>query len=226
MLLRFTTVLWIAICCLPAMAQSGQSTNYPKFELFAGYSANGYFVDESTTTAAPGQKVSSFFTDRAGGPAGFEISLDRNFNRFIGLKGDFSSYFETLHGAGRICQSGTCTSGNPFKVPLRSFYFTAGPEFKLRNSTRLTPFTHVLVGGVTSQAEFSVSNASLRFSDSSTQTGFAASFGGGVDIRMSQLVSLRTMADYTATFLAEPNPGEGRPQNHVRTSVGILFHFH
>jgi opacity protein-like surface antigen len=226
MLRRFTIMLLIGACCSQVMAQSARGSDDPKFELFAGYSANGYFVEGSSITAAPGQKISSFFTDRAGGSKGFEVSLDRNFNRYIGLKGDFSSYFEILHGRGTVCQGGACTTGNPFKVPLRSFYFTAGPEFKLRNSTRLTPFAHALFGGVASRAEFEISAPGIRVSDSTTRTGFAASFGGGVDIRLCQRVSLRTMADYTATFLAEPNPGESRPQNHVRTSVGILFQFH
>jgi hypothetical protein len=225
MVRRFTIMLLIGTCCSLAMAQNTRSSDDSKFELFAGYSANGYFVNESTVTVQS-QKVSSFFTDRAGGSKGFEISLNRNFNRYIGLKGDFSSYFETLHGRGNICQGSTCTTGNPFKVPLRSFYFTAGPEFKLRNSTRFTPFAHALVGGVASHAEFVITAPGIRVSNSTTRTGFAASFGGGVDVRLSQRVSLRTSADYTATFLAEPNPGEGRPQNHVRTSVGILFHFH
>jgi hypothetical protein len=172
------------------------------------------------------QKVSPFFTDRAGGPIGFELSLARNFNRYVGLKGDFSSYFETLHGSGTICQGTVCTSGNPFKVPLRSFYFTAGPEFKLPNSTRLTPFAHALFGGVSSHAEFVISAPGIRVSDATTQAAFAASFGGGVDIRLSRRIALRTSVDYTPTFLPEPNTAESGPQNHVRTSVGILFHFH
>jgi len=226
MLQRFTIMLLIGACCSSVVAQSARGSDGSKFELFAGYSANGYFVNESSTTAVRGQKISSFFTDRAGGPAGFEVSLNRNFNRYIGLKGDFASYFETLHGRGTVCQGSICTTENPFKVPLRSFYFTAGPEFKLRNSTRLTPFAHALFGGVASHAEFVISAPGVRVSDATTRTGFAASFGGGVDVRLSRRVSLRTMADYTATFLAEPNPGESRPQNHVRTSVGILFQFH
>jgi|SRR5579859_5485290 len=234
MLQRLMMVVFMGVCCLPVMAQGVSGNDDSKFELFTGYSANGYFLNESpttTATTASGQKVSSFFNDRAGGPAGFEISLDRNFNRYIGLKGDFSSYFETLHGsvlnaAASLCMKGiVCTHAISFKVPLRSFYFTAGPEFKLRNSTRLTPFAHALFGGVASHAEFAIPASGTRFSDSSTRTGFAASFGGGVDVRVSRLVSLRTTADYTAAFLAEPSPAERRAQNHVRASAGILFHF-
>jgi len=228
MLKRFTITMMIGVCCSLALAQRAQRSNDSKFELFAGYSTNGYFLDESSSASSTvqSQKVSPFFTDRAGGAKGFEVSLNRAFNRYIGLKGDFSSYFETLHGHGTICLGSNCSMGNPFRVPLRSFYFTAGPEFKLHNSTRLTPFAHALLGGVSSHAEFVISSPGVRVSDSTTRTGAAASFGGGVDIRLSRRISLRTAVDYTATFLAEPNPGEGRPQNHVRVSAGILFHFH
>jgi hypothetical protein len=234
MLRRFMILLFIGTCGLPVMAQSTQS-DYSKFELFAGYSSNGYFVDESSVTST-GEKLSSFFTDRAGGQAGFEISLDRNFNRYIGLKGDFSSYFETLHqgfsfAQPNICVQGICTPAISLRVPLRSYYFTVGPEFKLRNRTRFTPFAHVLAGGVASHAEFilasSNSGASIfRYSDETTRFGFATSLGGGVDVRLTRLVSLRTVLDYTATFLREPNQADRRVQNHVRTSAGLVFHFH
>jgi len=211
----------------PVMAQNAPSSGDSTFELFVGYSANGYFVnDSSSVSATRNQKASSFFTDRAGGPAGFEVSVNRTFNRYLGLKGDFSSYFETLHGHGTLCQGSNCSTRNPFRVPLRSFYFSAGPEFKLHNSTRITPFAHALFGGVASHAEFVISAPGNRAADSTTQAGASASFGGGFDVRLSRRVGLRTAADYTATFLAEPDPGERRPQNHVRASMGILFHFH
>ncbi len=227
MLRQFTFMVLIGACCSLVTAQSARGSDDSKLELFAGYSANGYFVNESSSVSTVrNQKASSFFTDRAGGPAGFEISVNRTFSRYIGLKGDFSSYFETLHGRGTLCQGSSCSTGNPFRVPLRSFYFTAGPEFKLRNSTRLTPFAHVLFGGVASHAEFLISGPGIKVVDSTTRTGIAASFGGGFDVRLSRRVSLRTAADYTAAFLAEPNPAESRPQNHVRASAGILLRFH
>src|SRR5258708_4908907 len=128
MLRLFTVLLFIGGCASSALAQSDNAGGYTNFELFTGYSANGYFVQESTVTAA-NQKVSSFFTDRAGGPRGFEVSVARNFNRYFGLKADFSTYFDLLNGrTGTICQGGVCVAGQAFKVPLRSWYFMAGAE--------------------------------------------------------------------------------------------------
>jgi opacity protein-like surface antigen len=221
----FAIMLVLANCALPMVAQSERG-DYSNLEFFAGYSANGYFVNESSVTAV-NQKISLFFSDRAGGDKGFEVSMSRNLKRYFGLKGDFSTYFETLHGqSGTICQGVACTTGQSFKVPLRSSYFLAGPEFKFRNASRLTPFAHALAGVVRSNAKFATTGPGVSFSDSNAQTGFAAAFGGGLDLRVSRRIGFRTMLDYTPTFLSEADPAESGPQHHVRITVGIVLHFH
>jgi len=220
----FAIILFIAVCHSSGRAQSKSAGDYSNYELFAGYSANGYFAHESTVTAV-NQNVSSFFNDRAGGPKGFEISLARNFNRYLGLKTDFSTHFETLNGrTGTICQGNACTTGQAFNVPLRSFYFLVGPEFKLSNRTRVAPFAHALFGAVHSTATFAT-GPTVSFSDASGQTGFASAFGGGVDFRVNRRFGLRTTLDYIPTFLDEATPRERGPQHHIRISVGGLFHF-
>jgi hypothetical protein len=224
MLRLFTLLLFIAGCASSVLAQSESAGVYSKFELFAGYSANGYFANESTVTVV-NQNVSSFFNDRAGGPRGFEVSVARNFSGYFGLKLDFSTYFETLNGrTGSVCRAGACTTGQPFNVPLRSSYFLAGPEFKLRNHTRVVPFAHALFGAAYSNATFATTGA-VSFSDSSGQAGFASAFGGGLDFRITRSVELRTTLDYAPTFLTEAAPGESGSQRHIRISVGGLFHF-
>lgn len=223
-MIKLLALLLVTVACTSTSAQSQTEGGYSHFDLFAGYSANGYFAQEETVHAT-NQNVSSFFNDRAGGPAGFEISFARNFTRYFGLKGDFSTYFETLHGtAGTICQGPVCATGQSFEVPLRSIYILAGPEFKLRNSTRFTPFAHTLLGAVHSASTFKTSGT-INFSDSSAQTAFAAAIGGGLDLRMTRAVALRTTLDYVPTLLDEATPGDSGIQHHIRISVGALFHF-
>lgn len=154
MLRWMAVVLCVTGCAASTLAQSQNKDFYSKIDLFAGYSANGYFVNESTFSATS-QTVASFFSDRAGGPKGFEVSVGRRLRGYFSLKGDFSAYFDMLNGhTGMICQGGTCQTGQAFRVPLRSFYFLGGPEFRLRNRTRFTPFAHTLFGGVYSNASF------------------------------------------------------------------------
>ena len=217
-------VLFVVCCCLPTFAQTTDPGQYPKAEAFVGYSANGYFVNESSI-AAVNQSISSFFSDRAGGNKGFETSVSRNLNKYVGLKGDFSTYFNLIRGrAGTLCVNSDCSTGEDFNIRSRAFYLMGGPEIKARNHTRLTPFAHSLFGLARSRSEFKTINSRFNYADSHTRTGFAMAFGGGLDIRTAGRFSIRSLIDFVPTFLGDADPKESGRQKHVRLSLGILFH--
>src|SRR5438270_1302751 len=94
----------VCLCASSAVAQSTSSAPYPKLEIFAGYSINGYFKRDEGPDAN-NRPLSSFFSDDAGGPKGFEASITRNFNKYLGIKGDFSMYFDSGpgHGTFKVC---------------------------------------------------------------------------------------------------------------------------
>src|SRR5258707_8588679 len=100
----------VCLCASSAFAQS-TSPAYPKLEIFGGYSANGYFKHEQTDAIKDGY-FSPIFSADAGGAKGFEASLTRNLNRYLGIKGDFSMYFDSGpgHGTFLVCSSGSCTT--------------------------------------------------------------------------------------------------------------------
>lgn len=217
----------VCLCACSVLAQSTSPAPYPKLEIFGGYSANGYVKKDEEPEGNSGFPLSKFFSDDAGGPKGFEASITRNFNKYLGIKGDFSMYFDN-GGPGqvtlKICSESSCmTSQQDFRVSKRVFYLMAGPEIKWRNKTRVTPFAHALFGVTRSTADFSTTGALLTHSDSDTRTGFAAAFGGGLDIRLSKRFSIRTMADYTAAFIGYNDESTSSRQNHVRLSIGIVF---
>jgi Outer membrane protein beta-barrel domain len=216
------------ICYVPRAAgqTTGPADEYPRVEFFAGFSVAGYNPDR--VTSVNNQRVSSFFSDQAGGPNGFDTSVSKNFTRHVGLKGDFAAYFNHSNGRGSFtnCSPGNvCVTGTQdFKVNSRTFYFLAGPEFKWRNRTRVTPYAHALFGGVHSRSEFSTTGATLTLTDNDAQTGFAMAFGGGLDVRVSRRASIRTLIDYAPTYLREGGTNERSRQDHIRLSLGILFH--
>lgn len=215
----------VCLCAASAFAQSTSSLPYPKLEIFGGYSANGYFKQDESDAVKNGF-FSPIFSNDAGGAKGFEASIARNFTKCLGIRGDFSAYFDSGpgHGTFTVCSSGSCTtSSQDFHIGKRAFYLMAGPEIKWRSKTRLTPFAHVLFGAARSTADFSTASAVFTHSDSHTRTGFAKAFGGGIDIRLSRRFSLRTMADYTAAFLGAADPEYSNRQNHIRLSIGIVF---
>jgi len=220
--LLFTAVV---VCSCASLASAQQtSPSYPKLEVFGGYSANGVFNKETEATLQ-NENLASLFSDFAGGPRGFEVSIARNLNRYLGIKADFSMYFanDSEQSTFNVCQPGSCiTTTQETRVDRRAFYFMAGPEIKARNRTRVTPFAHALFGVARSTADFSTASAIFTRNESHTRTGFAYALGGGFDFRMTQRFSVRAMADYTQTFLGDPDPNKSR-QNHVRFSLGILF---
>jgi opacity protein-like surface antigen len=213
-------------CALLAVAQSSSGSSsadsYPKVEYFVGPSASGYF-DEEKSLVINNQKFSPFFNDQAGGPSGFEASIIR----YVGIKGDFSIYFNNRrikNGTFTSCVGTVCTSSTQdYKVNSRAAYFMGGPEIKGRNHTRFTPYAHALFGLVNSRTEFSTSGT-FNLSDKASETGFTMAFGGGLDIRASKRISIRTMMDYNPTFLKGSEIDSRERQDHVRLSIGILFH--
>ena len=104
----------------------------------------------------------------------------------------------------------------------------AGPELKAPNHTRFTPFGHALFGVVVSRAKFEVTGPLFSHSDSATATGFAMLFGGGLEDRITDRISVRATVDYSATFINMPgemDAGSNSLRNHIRVSYGVLFHF-
>jgi opacity protein-like surface antigen len=220
-------LLMIIGCTTLTLAQSSSSTTEtPKVEYFVGYSASGR-LGEGEPLVVNNQNVSSFFNEHAGGPTGFEASVIGNLNKYVGIKGDFSMYFNNRQlkdGTFTSCVGAVCTSSiQDFNVNSRALYFMAGPEIKGRNRTRLTPFAHALFGLVHARTEFSTSGT-FNLSDKASETAFAMAFGGGLDIRASKRISIRAMMDYNPTFLNNSGMASRERQDHVRLSLGILFH--
>lgn len=196
------------------LAQNASNDEYPKVEVFVGYSAlgdNNQRVNFSSTTGVTGSYANT---------AGFETSVTRNFTRHIGLKGDFSAHFNNSSGNGPVTFCSpvciTATQDNQFKT--RVYNFLAGPEFKARNSTRITPFAHVLAGMGHTSATFTSQGPTLNLLLGKSHTGFAMALGGGLDIRATNKVSFRAQMDYNPVFI------QGSARDFARISLGVLFH--
>ncbi|HKR00304.1 MAG TPA: outer membrane beta-barrel protein [Pyrinomonadaceae bacterium] len=217
----------ITVCASPAFSQNnGGADQTPKLEYFVGYSVSGYF-DEGEPVVVNNQSFSPFFNDQAGGPTGFEASVIGNLNRYVGLKGDFSFYANNRRlkgGTFTSCVGTACTSSiQDYRVDSRAAYLMGGPEIKGRNRTRFTPFVHALFGLVHSRTEFSTSGT-FNISDQASENAFTMAFGGGLDIRASKRISIRAMMDYNPTFFKGSEIDSRDRQDHVRLSLGILFH--
>lgn len=203
-----------------AWAQNASKDEYPKYEVFTGFSFLGEALGKNPSEIKFGTgSISGGYA----GSNGFEISVVRNFHRYIGLKGDFSAHFKNDDGRGPITScTPTCTTvTQDFQLKTRVYNFLAGPEFKARNSSRFTPFAHVLVGVAHTSANFTTPGPTFNLLLKNSETGFAMALGGGLDIRGTKRVSFRAQMDYNPVFIQDSTRGR---RDLARFSLGVLFH--
>lgn len=231
-------------CAHAASAQNAKP--YPKFEFFVGYSREsfdnhhcsvGRLEDGSCVpiSAVQSGAVNDPFKQRVG-MNGVEASALRNFTSYFGAKLDFSAHFKTTTVETNRRGSFGFSELSITEKHDRLYQLMTGPEFKVRNSTRVTPFADLLVGAVHSSStgrnildEIHVDgmliSSRVGGSFSGGDTRAAAAVGGGLDVRVSGRASIRTSVDYNPTFLNQgPFSAGGGRQNNLRTSVGVLFH--
>jgi opacity protein-like surface antigen len=130
---------------------------------------------------------------------GWDASLSGFFNRYLGITADFSG----AYGSPEFL-------GVPIHTKLHTFMF--GPVVRLPNPTHLTPFVHALGGAAHTSADTSGVSA--------TDTSAAWAVGGGVDLNIAPLLSVRlAQVDYLQTRTG------GDSQNNFRYSAGVVLRF-
>ena len=211
----FKTILIGTIILACASIAAAQS-DYKKFEFFGGYSHNR--VDTGLGDEEPA--LADIINEREGFN-GFEVSATGNLSRYLGIKGDFSGHFKNKN----LQIPGL--PGSNLDIDSRLFNFLGGVQIK-DNSTEGTfkPFAHALAGvaHARNSVDFNdvvcvaiVPSPCSPFTES--ETGFAAAFGGGLDIRASDRISIRAIqVDYNPTRLFDST------QHNFRIGVGIVFH--
>ena len=130
---------------------------------------------------------------------GWNASLTGYFNRFMGVTADFSGAYGTPE-----------VLGVPIHTKFHTFMF--GPVVRLPNPTHIVPFVHALGGGAHLSADAS--------GQSGSETDAAWAVGGGLDLDMGRLLSIRpAQVDYLQTRAG------GTSQNNFRYSAGIVIKF-
>ena len=193
LLLLFTTSLAVA-----------QDT--PKFEVFGGYS---YASASKTLTLGRSRPNLN----------GWNASVAGNFNRWIGIVGDFSGYYGSPQVSLPMitpCVTPPCLLPVDFinvGLNTKEHTFLFGPQFTWRRG-RISPFAHTLFG---------VGHASLKldtpFSLATSSNAFAMALGGGVDFNLTHRLALRVQPDYLQTEFFS------NTQKNFRISTGLVFKF-
>ena len=200
---------------LSAIVSLGQDIS--RVETFLGYS----FVKFNSATDAP-----SFYTDGGSGQFAY------HFNKWLGFVADLG----VVH-TGRI-------NSVPIDNTMMNFLF--GPRVSFR-ARQLRPYFQIFWGGVYNTASVRVEatlppqanlpvdppgqpvwpgNGTVTARLVSSQTGFAMTVGGGLDLKLSKHLSFRPVGvDYFLTRLQNfRTPGDNN-QNNFRYTAGFNFNF-
>ena len=198
---KFAILVALGLFSLPASAQG----NYPKAELFGGFSFGSIEVQ------AP---VANTFGHEAA--EGFQAAIAVNVNRTLGIVADFGG----LWGDHPSFQSGTTSGEGTFRV----LHIFAGPRFTKRMDG-FAVFVHALPGfaqqreTITRDSFFSPPSTTT-----STSNGFAIALGGGVDVNLGKRLAIRAVQiDYLPTRFATPFFSNSR--SNVRVGIGVVLKF-
>jgi PEGA domain len=98
-----------------------------------------------------------------------------------------------------------------------------GPSFAYRRNPNIEPFAHVLFGGVNAQASLTGNGELLMgIKASASEWAFGYAVGGGLDIKITKLLAVRTQVDWIrSTF----NDAGIDRQNSLRVIGGLVFRF-
>jgi len=227
---RFLTITVLTIALAPAaMAQD----DYKKWEFFGGYSALGF----DTLAGDTGNPAVEAVLSGRNTLRGFELSVTRNFHKYVGVKGDYSLHLREDNFS-RPAGSGT--------VDTTVQNFLGGLQFK-DNATeaRIKPFAHALFGFANQKVDVDSPNLSAIFGVTDlrvNETSFAMAFGGGLDIRLNEKIDIRAVqadwniinrGDQQTGIVLTPTPFQtvgspfvipGSRQDNIRLSVGIVIH--
>src|SRR5437764_7951407 len=116
-------------------------------------------MNYSYTNTMPGGGAPSF------GSQGGSGTFVYNINKVVGVVADLGGY-----------HNGDDANFNP-----TTFTYLFGPRVSFRKSSKFTPYVQALFGG----ARVSTSLVDPNTGNSVTQNGFAAAFGGGLDVRLT-----------------------------------------
>ena len=191
------------------------SSDRTKVEIYAGYSFLRF--DRSVTN---NDDINDFLRDQRNFH-GVDISGTFNFSRFVGAQIDFSFHKKSDD----FVNFGSFTEAD---ASIQNYLFGVQVKDNSIDGPWLRPYGHFLVGFSRQKLEFEAPGVGndLEF----RRNSFAMAMGGGIDIRLTDNISVRAVKfDYLPVFVNDfASQGvifDGRTQNNFRAGAGLVFKF-
>ena len=140
-----------------------------------------------------------------------------NLTDSLGVVGEVSGHYRTIDETRLV-------AGVPVDVSadLRIHSFMGGIRFSARQSQQIVPFGQALFGLVHGSAAVegsaTVGGRTFTVDESESDSDAAFALGGGVNVRMTDILALRFAASYFRVI-------EDGASNSVRFAVGVVFPF-
>jgi hypothetical protein len=210
--MRVRTVMLMAMALL--MGKTAFAQEYARWEESLDYS---YARGNPANVGKP-------FSLNGGGGA-----LVYNFNAFIGIKIDLQGYgspTRTVTNLAVVNPNGVTTIADTASIQSNLFTYMFGPQLRIPSHT-FKPFAEILFGGALTNFHGNLVTATGSTNVNSSNNAFALAAGGGLDIRVNRLLSIRPFQmDYLLSrFGNSLIPGGNHNQNNFRYSAGINLTF-
>ena len=206
--------LSLALTAVAGSAAFAQTDEYKKGEVYVGFSHQQ--VDTGITPDDDFSEV----VGRREPFNGFQVSGVYNISRYVGIKGDISGAYNNTRFSFTLPPSDRVA----FDTNNSLYNFLGGVQFKdSASDARVKPFAHVLAGA--GHGRVKVKNVDCNpvavctgLQGTTSETGFAGAFGGGVDVKLNNRVDLRLIqVDYN------PIRFDGATSHNFRFGIGFVF---
>lgn len=213
-------ILALSLTALSSVFAAAQTTtdDYKKSEFFIGYSNN------QVDTGIDADGDFSDLVDERESFHGFNVSGVYNVNRYLGIKGDVSGTYNSKDFNFTVPAAPSGTGTVTFSTSSSLYNFLGGVQLKDNSRDgRFKPFAHALVGAGHGRVKIkdvgcSVGVDCTGLEGTTSETGLAGAFGGGLDIRVSDNFSIRAIqVDYN------PIKFDSGTSHNVRLGFGIVF---
>ena len=170
----------------------------------------GAFAQEGTTVPVAEVGVNySYMSMRPGGGA-----------PSFTTQGGSATFVYNLTGVlGVVADLGGYHNGDEANFTPTTFTYLFGPRVSFRKSSRFTPYVQALFGG----ARVSTDLLDVNTGNSFTQNGFAAAYGGGLDVRLTKHLDVKP---FQIEYLMTQTPNiwsANNAQNNLRYTAGVVL---
>lgn len=157
---------------------------------------------------------------------GADLSATFNFSRYVGAQFDFS-----IHKRNEDLDNFGITGDA--EANIQHYLFGIQVKNNSKDGGRFRPFGHFLLGFTRQRFEFDSPLLIPIIGDdefSFRKNSFALDAGGGIDIRVTDVFSIRPLKlDYLPVFIDDFTAFgivfNGRTQHNFRAGAGVVFHF-